>query len=55
MSNSYLNNLELQIVSKYIYDFKTINNLLLLNDDSKYLYYTTFETINLLIYILSDK
>jgi len=56
MSNSYLNNIDLQIVSKYIYNFETINNLLLLNDNLKYYYHTTFEIINLPIeYILTNK
>ena len=56
MSNLYLNNIDLQIVSKYIYNFETINNLLLLNNDLKYYYHTTFEIINLpSMYILTDK
>ena len=57
-----LDNFTLQIISKYIYDFKTINNLLKLNKSQNInksfseLYYTTFEIINLNChYILTDK
>jgi len=56
MNNSTLDNFTLQIISKYIYDFKTINNLLKLNKSFSELYHTTFEIINLnCYYILSDK
>ena len=51
-----LDNFTLQIISKYIYDFKTINNLLKLNKSFSELYHTTFEIINLnCYYILTDK
>ena len=50
-----LNNIELQIVSKYIYNFKDIENLLKINDNLKYNYHSTFEFINLhTYYILPD-
>ena len=50
-----LNNIELQIVSKYIYNFKDIENLLKINNDLKYNYHSTFEFINLpTYYILPD-
>ena len=56
MSSNNLNNIDLQIVIKYIYDFKTINNLLQLNNMLKYNYHTTFEIINLnCYYALTDK
>lgn len=51
----YLSNIELQIISKYIYDFETFSNLLLLDNDLRYNYHTTFEIINLSpFYILTD-
>ena len=50
-----LNNIDLQIISKYMYDFKSIENLLKLNDDLKYCYHTTFEIINIPYdYVLTD-
>ena len=50
-----LNNIELQVVSKYIYNFKDIENLLKINDNLKYNYHSTFEFINLpTYYILTD-
>ena len=39
-----LNNIELQIISKYL-DFKDITNLLKLNNDLKYNYHSTFDLI----------
>lgn len=49
-----LSNIYLQIITKYIYDFKTINELLKINNNLKY-YYSTFEFVHLPIrYILPD-
>jgi len=50
-----LSNIYLQIITKYIYDFKTINELLKMNNNLKYYYYSTFEFVRLPIrYILPD-